>query len=356
MIDLVELDERHRSVFETLLSESWQQNWSAEVASQIIQWRYYERPSTAVTWLALERDQKNDNPARCVAILDSMVRPYLYNHQRVWVRETADWYCTPSRRPYGVGLWLLRQLARYPEPVFVLGGSALTLDLLPKLKWTILPPAGSYILPLTARGLAANMLRQRWWQYEKIGRVVPRLRIRSPRRVAPPSGRRPDVRMLSKTDEVVLDPPNQDGLVQLLETAHWQWLARMPPCLAQPIGLLFTLDDAPAGVTYSQIEPAATSLDARIVHLQVTDPAISGWIISETTSILADHGVEFVRCCVSTSSKITAVEEVGYIRSKDVPCHWWPNQRGTPEQLDVGYLRGDDAMPFHALRGRNHVR
>lgn len=356
MIDLVELDETNRPVFEELLRESWQQNWAADVAHQIVNWRYYERPGEAITWLALERGKKGA-PTRCIAILDSILRPYMLNRERIWVRETADWYCTPSRRQYGIGLWLLRQMvARHPEPVFVLGGSALTLELLPKLKWTVLPTASSYILPITARGLAANMLRQRWWKYEKFARALPRVvSVRGPRRVAPPAGRRVEMRRLAKTDMVALDPPQQDGMVQLLESTHWQWLARMPPCLAQPIGLVFLLDDMPVGLTFSQIEPAASGLDARIVHLQVTDPAMSAWVISETTRLLADYGVEFVRCCVSTSDKITAVEEVGYMKSKDVPCHWWPNRSGTPCQIDVGYLRGDDAMPFQALRGRSHV-
>ena len=79
MIDLVELSEAHRAVFEDLLCESWQQNWTADVAQQIVRWRYYERPGHAVTWLALERDKRQSVPSRCVAILDSMLRPYMLN-------------------------------------------------------------------------------------------------------------------------------------------------------------------------------------------------------------------------------------------------------------------------------------
>src|SRR5271166_2263357 len=34
----------------------------------------------------------------CVATLDSMLRPYLLDGQRILVRETADWYCVPRLR------------------------------------------------------------------------------------------------------------------------------------------------------------------------------------------------------------------------------------------------------------------
>ena len=45
-------------------------------------------------------------------------------------------------------------------------------------------------------------------------------------------------------------------------------------------------------------------------------------------------------------------QEKGFIKSKDIPCHWLPHTAGIPTCIDVGYLRGDDAMPFQAMRGR----
>jgi hypothetical protein len=141
--------------------------------------------------------------------------------------------------------------------------------------------------------------------------------------------------------------------VQLFEPQHWEWMVRMPPSLARPLGVAFYLDDTPVGFSLSQIEPTASGLDAKIVHLQCDMDAAVGWVISETTRLLADHGVGFLRCCVSTPAKIYAIEQVGWFKTRDVPCHWLPG-KGTvvPNSLDVGYLRGDDAMPFQALRGR----
>jgi hypothetical protein len=346
MIHLEQLHDGCRPAFENLLRETWQPFWDDELSQQVVQWRYYDRPASAVTWLVLEKD-------RCIAMLDSMLRPYMLDGERIIVRETADWYCTPDRRKFGVGLWLLRKLTVGPEPIFVLGGSELTMAILPKLKWESLPSASSYILPIKARGLVANLIRQGWWEYEALARTIPNfLPLRPPRHIAPPQAKRAEMHVLTPDDTVNVIPPKQTGLVQLLETSHWQWLARMPTGLAMPLGLQFSLDGVPVGVSFSQIEPSASGLDAKIVHLQFTDASIGAWVISATAQTLANRGVGFIRCCASTAEKTTALERVGFIKSKEIPCHWLPHMVGIPSSIDVGYLRGDDAMPFQALRGR----
>ena len=106
------LDPSLRVPFELLLKQTWQQNWFGPLAEQIVDWRYFDRPPGSLTWVAMEDDA-------CVGMIDSMVRPYLLDGQRIMVRETADWYCAPAYRKFGVGLWLLRKLQIYPEPVFM---------------------------------------------------------------------------------------------------------------------------------------------------------------------------------------------------------------------------------------------
>ena len=140
MIQLERLSETNRPAFETLLSEIWQQNWNDQVAKSIVQWRYYDRPADAVTWLAMEHNA-------CVGMLDSMLRPYLLDGHRILVRETADWYCIPQQRGI-LGLRLLWCLNSCPEPVFVMGGSETTRRILSQMRdWTNLPATSSYILP-----------------------------------------------------------------------------------------------------------------------------------------------------------------------------------------------------------------
>lgn len=263
---LTQLDETNRPAFEALLVNVWRQTWGPELARALIRWRYYERPAGGVTWLAC-------NNGRCVAMLDSFVRPYLLDGRRILVREGCDWYCLPKYRPLGLGIRLMRELMACPEPGLSIGGRDVTLATLPRLGWTRLPDVHNYVLPVTARSVAGALLRQRWPHREAYASVIPGfIPLRWPRRAPAPPGGACRIAEWRPERPTVLPAPQDQGLVQLLEQADWDWIARMPPGIAQPLGLVFFLDDTPVGFSLSQIEPTKTGLEGRIVHLQIADP------------------------------------------------------------------------------------
>lgn len=343
---LHQLDASVRPAFEDLLRE---QSLCDNLASNIIQWRYFDQPEEyrAVTWLVMEHD-------RCVAMLDSMLRPYLLDGKRILVRETADWYCVPRLRSRGIGLRLLLHMRMYPEPVLVMGGTEANVNILTRMPgWLTLPGATICILPLKARGLAANWVRRKWSSQEPLVRVIPQfLRVRHPRRIKSPSGQRATIKQLGRDDIITLPRAETPGLSQLLEQTHWAWLTSMPSEMAQPVAIEFFLDGVQVGLSLSQIEPTISGLDSKIMYLQATDQALLGWIVYETSKLLADHGVGFIRCCASTPGKIEALRQAGYIRLKDVTCHWWQRSAPVPSSVDVGYMSIDDSMPWVTLRRR----
>ncbi|HUB14404.1 MAG TPA: hypothetical protein VMB34_20805 [Acetobacteraceae bacterium] len=346
VIRLLDSDLYHS--FERLLALVWQQTWPDELAREIVRWRYYQRPVGHMTWVACDGDQ-------CVAMVDSRVRPYILCGQRTMIRETADWYCLPDYRHYGLGLQVLAKLRSFPEPVLVVGGTDTTRQILPLLRWTVLPPVQSYVLPVTARGLAANMMRLKWPHREALARLVWRgLPLRPPRRLRAPSGR-PEMQLLHAADWYELPADTGNRFMALLERDHWQWLTKMPAAFATPLGMVFRLDGVVVGFCLAQLEPSAAGLDGRIVHLQAerNDARLLGWMVSVAARILVDRGAAFIRCFVSTPEKIEAVQAVGFVFSQTMPCHWW-NRPGVPvpESIDVDYLRGDDAQPLGAIRGR----
>jgi hypothetical protein len=55
---------------------------------------------------------------------------------------------------------------------------------------------------------------------------------------------------------------------------------------------------------------------------------------------------------LSTWSSIEAMLLVGYIRIREVPCHWWQCAIPLPTSLDIGYLSVDYSLPF-TPRGRH---
>jgi hypothetical protein len=130
----------------------------------------------------------------------------------------------------------------------------------------------------------------------------------------------------------------------------------MPPGVAQPLGLSFFLEDALVGVSLSQVEPAVTGFDGRIVHLQIAHPsqAVADWVVAETASHLAAHGAGMIRCLASSPEKDAALRRAGFVVGGARPTYWWPKAAlPSPSEIDAGFLRADDAIPFKALIGRH---
>lgn len=347
---ILPLDEAARPALERLLVDAWVQNWGSGLARRLADWRYKDR-SPGDTWLAFDGD-------RCVAMLDSVVRPYLLDGCRILVRETCDWFCLPEYRPLGLGITLMRRVMASPEPLLSIGGSQATLALLPRLRWKPLPAAKRYVLPISARGLAGAVLRTRWPARERLANAIPsRLSLRPPRGAQAPGVRFGAARIRECRPEMVqaLPLPTGRGLVQLLEEPEAGWFGRIPQELAHPLGLLFLLDDKPVGFSLSQIEPTASGLDGCILHLQIAHAAqeVVNWVVTGTAQALAERGVGFIHCRASAPAKIEALRMAGFLARTPCPSYWW-NRTDTPvpSLLDAGYLRADDAIPFPALRGR----
>lgn len=337
MVEIRPLTEELRPSFERLLRDFWMQTWDDDLGHAIVRWRYYERPD-GETWVVTDHGS-------CVGLLDSMLRAYMLDGQRIVVRETCDWYCHPNYR-VGHGLNLLLRAKRQKQPILVINGTEHTQGILPKFGFQLLP-GRLYIRPLTLRGLAGNLLRRRWWRQERLAQIVPSLACRSVQLHRPANGR---VSLIAD-DTNMIPPPTGDGLLQMIEPWHWQWLLKMPRAMAQPIGMMFFLDDEPVGCSISQLEPTAADYDGRILHFQFTDPVIGRWVLSTTVNFLRDCGVGFLRCCASTPTKFKLLDDAGFHHSRNVPVMLFSKEY-RPLLVDAGYLRGDDAMPFQALRGR----
>jgi hypothetical protein len=334
-----------------LMPSIWLQEWNEDFFPATFRWRYLEKPSDGGTWMVFDKD-------RCIAMLDSYIRPYLLDGRRVLLRETADWFCAPEYRPFGFGLKLIRIMMDAPEPIINIGGTEVNLAILPRLGWKLLSEAQGMILPVTLRGLAGNLLRRGGARFAKYARAVPGFVPVRPPRSAPPPAADARVEEWRPGSKLAFPVPRRDGLIPLLELADLEWLYEAPPGFIRPLVLVFLLGDEPVGVSLSQLEPSASGLDARIVHLQMSNLAqpVVNWIISATARRLSQEGVGFIRCRASIAPTITALRRTGFIATPPQPVYWWAKD-GTPPPsvIDVGYLRADDALPFDAaatLRAR----
>ena len=72
--------------------------------------------------------------------------------------ETHDWFSLPSMRGSGVGARLLLRVMALGRPILVAGGSEDTLALLPRLGWTALDTAATFVLPADPEDLGAELV------------------------------------------------------------------------------------------------------------------------------------------------------------------------------------------------------
>ncbi|MGG5818513.1 GNAT family N-acetyltransferase [Falsiroseomonas sp. HW251] len=344
-LSLRPLDASAYPAFEALLAEAWARNWDAGLQRDLAAWRYRARQDDGGTWLAFDGD-------RCVALLDSFVRPWLLDGRPVTLRETCDWYCAPSHRPAGLGIALMRRMMQQSEPMLSIGGTAATLSLLPRLRWAALPPMRAFVLPVKARGLAGGLLRRRWPAQEGLARAIPGfLPLRPPRAAAPPG----DAARIEPWDPAEEAPvPQAPGLVQLLSRPAHEWLCRVPATLARPVALLFRLGGVAVGASFSLLAPAVAGQEATIVRLQIAEAsqAIVDWVVAETALALASLGAGLIRCLAGAPATVAALERAGFLAATPRPVFWWSRDLAPPSALDAGFLRADDAVPLDALRGR----
>jgi hypothetical protein len=326
-----------------LLGQVWAHNWSAELARQVVEWRYWRRPA-GQTRLALE-------DGRCVGLIDCFVRPYVVGGRSMLVRESCDWWSEPRLRPTGLGLRLMQQFMATGEPVISIGGSRVNIELLPRLKWRYIGEVKKWILPLKARDLVALALRKR--RREGLARAVPGfVPVRGLRAVSPPATSA-HVGEWRPHDGAPLPKPETRGVAALIDDASLLWLAAAPPGIAAVRAFSFLVEHVPVGFAVMQLEPTRLGGEGKIVHLQVAEesPVLLGWMVSEVVRRLANAGAGIVRARSASAALDTVLRRAGFIVVRKEPVYWW-GPDGPPEgaPLHLSYLRADDGIPFGAGR------
>lgn len=344
------LTEANAPAVRELLASFWNQDASSSFVRELFEWRYFARPS-GQTLLAFDGD-------RCVGIIDALFRRYLKDGRLVSVRETCDWFCLPNYRPLGIGAVLMRRLMAQPEPIISVGGSKATLALLPRLKWQYIGEVDEYVLPRTARMLVAWGLRGIGRGTGKAAQWVPSvLPFRSLRGV---QSRTSGMRVEPVPDANCVSFPRPDGgaLSELLDESDRAWLAEAPSRLGELIGLQFSIDGEPVGVSLSRVEPYAPGRAGKILHLQVAmcPPATIDWMVAETAQRLVERGAEMLVCRASSQRIGRALRHLGFFRLQDRAAYWWPGTAGrVTGSIHLTYLRADDALPFDELARSNQA-
>lgn len=341
-VQIEQLTAKRLPAVRQLRQQSYPDNWSDEYSEQFFQWRYLPREE-ADTLVAIDGD-------RCVAMLDSWVHSYRNVDGIVRVREPCDWMCLPEYRHTGLGLQLMNEFMREPEPLLAVGGSAMTQSILPALGWQGLPGAANYILYLTSGAYTERFLRKL-----KLGESLISLghkysvsAWRGQPNLEPPNNEISERQPGGVVDGV---EPSADYALACM-CSEWEpgWLDNAPAGMGEFIWLVGYLDGQPCGLTVSRVYREGDVLVASFQHLQVYErsPVLYQWLIREACERLADRGVVRVVCRASCSTFGSALKDVGFVERSSSPAFWWDRDRSALDgQIHLTYWRGDDAiMPY----------
>jgi acetyltransferase (GNAT) family protein len=322
----------------TLLAEWWPGNWSDEFVGRFFTWRYLTRPA-GETLLAVDGD-------RCVAILDSYLRPYLFCGETATIRETCDWYCLPEYRPLGVGLKLIRQMMAKPEPLVVVGGTEATHSLLPRLKWQRLPDVPIYVLPLSLKtALAFGLQKRAPTAAQMLASVIPPgLRLFRPHQLPSPVNSA-QVTASSGLEVPGMPSPNPYALALLLDGDNLNWLLSAPKEVGYLLVLRFLINGRLVAISITRLQRRREGLTAKVLHIQSEDrsPAMMGWIVSATALHLAEKGASLIICLSSDIIIGNAFRRVGFIAAGQRPAFWWSADKRAPTgAMHLTKMVGDD--------------
>jgi hypothetical protein len=338
-ITLVPLSEADHASLCELLVRRWECDWSAELVESYYAWRYRARAS-GETLVAYDR-------ARCIAILDSFVRPYWIAGRCELVRETCDWFCLPEYRVAGVGLHMLRRMMGKSEPILSIGGAEMTLDLLFRLKWVQLRGLDNFLLLISSRTAAGLIVRHLSRRHAGVVGIVPDVRlVRRLQRLPPPSVNA-QVRARTLGEEPDTSGVGYYVFAPQLDTSLLDWLACAPALLGKFILLSFLCDGVSMGVSISRLQMLDCGCKAEIVHLHTVRPEVIDWMVSETVHHLIERGAGAILCRASCPITGAALSMLGFARRPPIPIYWWPaNKQPPPGIWHLTSLRADDALQF----------
>ena len=344
----VDVTEEHLPALRQLLLRYWERDWTNDVADRFLRWRFLERPE----WDAVAAFDGDD----CVACVDSFVRPYILGGEHVRVRETCDWICLPEHRPF-VGLRVLQTMMKKPEPIITTTSSEANDKLLTGLKWRVIGDLQQCVFPIgmgaVAKSVAGRLNKELCTIPAFTGRLLP-FRFRKPRKLLAPGQSASVTEVVSADAFSDIEPMNDAfGLHALADNRDIRWLQDAPDGEGDFLWLLFKIGDEPVGMSLSRLYQEGPYRGAKLLHLQSSrhDLETYSWLASSTSNHLAERGAHWIDARFSCEKVLSALEAVGYMRTKSWPIYWWSRDRSDIEgDILASGMRGvEGIMPYPYL-------
>jgi len=317
--------------------------WQRPRSEDYYRWRYVQPPFHRA-WLAMKDGE-------VLAMEAAIQRPWRLGEQTVDVLEVFDWFALPELRNVGTGVRVMQALMKEPHPLMLVGGSADTQGLLPRLSWQRVATSSRWILALGTERTGAA-LERRLRLPPALARAAASAALRRP-------GQRPRPRAVPRGGRVLATASIGPELLALYRGAlgygtlpMWtepmlRWLLAGFPGAGHFVPLCFAIDERPVGWSLLRVYPTATGCDAEILELFApeADADLYTWMVSETTLRAAGFRPGLVGARTTCPAVETAFRRNRFWQTSSDPVNFWlDGQPAPPGPYLVGSNTNDAAI------------
>ena len=340
-----ELDANNVHTVVPLLLPFLERDWSKQYSDEVLDWRFLKQ-HRAETMLALNDD-------RCVAMINSWIRPYAIGGERIDARETDLWISAPEYRPLA-SLRVLQALMEKPEPISCITNMDYINSILERMSWRQLPDVSHMVLPVRAGAFVKTLATRMQKDVAQLPGVVNapfRLKIRGPKEQSAPASVTEISEITRAEDVPTIMPPDGAYASASLATRHdFEWYASAPKEFGEFVWLLFKVDGEPIALSISRIYEDGSFIGSKILQVQAStnDPAMYAWIFGQTSVELAGRGAHWIDARFSCPKMVEALQKVGFMKGQISNVFWYdgklPELKG--HNLVSCLFRGDGIAPY----------
>jgi hypothetical protein len=314
--------------------------WKRPRSLDFTRWRY-EEPSFHRAFLAM-RD------GECLAMESAFRHPYRVGDEIVEFLEVFDWFCLPELRNSGLGVRIMQRYMQEPNPLLLIGGTADTQGLLPRLKWQIAGRSTRWMLPIGIERTAEALTRRARLPRGVARAAAPLVRRvagwRPRRRFAPPGGRVVPVALPGEELLRLQRRPSAYGTVPLWTPELLRWLLAGFGGIGRHIPFYFVRDGALQGFALLRICPTEAGCDGEVIDLFAPDrdADLYAWMLSELVVVSDGFGAANVSARTTCPAVQAALRRLKFLELPSDPIQiWWPGHAGLPEPMLIGSNTGD---------------
>lgn len=317
--------------------------WTRPRSLDFTRWRY-EEPSFHQAFLAM-RD------GECLAMESAFRHPYRVGDDIVEFLEVFDWFCLPELRNSGLGVRIMQRYMQEPNPLLLVGGTADTQGLLPRLKWQVVGRVSRWMLPIGLEPMAARLERRTRLPRGVTRAAAPLARRvagwRPRRRFAPPGGRVVPVSLPGEELFRLQRGPSGYRTVPLWTPELLRWLLAGFAGIGRHLPFYFVQNGTLRAFALLRIHPTEEGCEAEIVDLFAPNPDadLYAWMLSELVVVSDGFGAASVSAATTCPAVQAALRRLRFLELPSSPIQvWFPGHEGLPEPMLFGENTGD--VPF----------